>query len=296
VSQASLVPDSNAALRSCDAALAPSILSLAGARGRDVNTLVVRWQTAHDRAALDALVLQFMPLVRNLARRYGRSSAPMEDLVQVGSVGLVKAINRFDVARGLRLQSYAIPTILGELRRFFRDTGWGVHVPRGAQERALAIRAAEKEITNRTGRPPTAAELAEDMQLDIEDVIDGLQVLHAYEPRSLEAPGSDEREDAPTLGETLGGADPNYEAVEQMTVIGAALGRLNEREREILKMRFSEDLTQSEIGARVGVSQMQVSRTLRDSLEKLRTTIETPEPLRPDVQIAAAGAVGRVRL
>ncbi|MCW3031871.1 MAG: polymerase, sigma 28 subunit, Sig subfamily, partial [Solirubrobacterales bacterium] len=228
--------------------------------GASVEELVLRWQRDGDAAARETLVEQFLPLARKLARRYGRSSMPIEDLVQVASLGLIKAIDRFDVERGGTLSSFAIPTILGELRRHFRDTGWSVHVPRGAQERALRVRDASERLERDTGRPPTVNQLAEFLELDVEEVLDALQAFNGYEPTSLDTPRVPEEGAAGTLAEMFGAEDEGYELAEDLTVLGDALARLPEREREILRMRFAEELTQSQIASRTGISQMQVSR------------------------------------
>jgi RNA polymerase sigma-B factor len=235
-----------------------------------VEELVLRWQRDRDAAARETLVTQFLPLARKLARRYGRSSMPIEDLVQVASLGLIKAIDRFDLERGGSLPSFAIPTILGELRRHFRDTGWSVHVPRGAQERALRVRDASDRLERDSGHAPTVNQLAEFLELDVEEVLDALQAFNGYEPTSLDLPRVPEEGSAGTLAETFGAEDEGYELVEDLTVLGDALAQLPEREREILSMRFGEELTQSQIAARTGISQMQVSRLLRRSLEQLR--------------------------
>jgi RNA polymerase sigma-B factor len=177
--------------------------------------LFLRWQQAGDRAAREALVQRYMPLARNLARRYGRSSAPFEDLLQVASLGLLKALDRFDPERGHAFPSFAVPTILGEMRRYFRDSGWSVHVPRGVQERALKVRDAQEHIAGERGHAPTVRQLAEYLELDTEEIVDALQAIRSYETLSLDAPhaGAD-NDDATTYGEGLGGEDGHYELVE----------------------------------------------------------------------------------
>ncbi len=236
----------------------------------DVRGLFVRWQRDRDRAAREALVRQFMPLARGLARRYGRSSEPFEDLLQVASLGLLKALDRYDTDRG-PFPSFAVPTILGEMRRYFRDSGWAVHVPRGAQERALKVRDAQERLSNEHGRAPTVNQLAEYLEFDIEDVIDALQAVQAYDTLSLDAPRPRADGEVVAYGDTLGQDDERYELVELDATVSAVLGHIPARERAILRMRFVEDLTQTEIAERVGISQMQVSRLLRRSLEQLRT-------------------------
>ncbi len=237
--------------------------------------LFVRWQEQGDEAAREELMKQFMPLARSLARRYGgRSAEPVEDLLQVASVGLLKALDRYDPDRGYAFASFAVPTILGEMRRYFRDCCWAVHMPRGTQERALRVRDAQEHLTNERGRAPTVGQLAEYMELDIEDVIDALQALLSYETLSLDAPPPGAEDEAATCGETLGHEDERYELVELDAAVSAVLEHLAPRERLILRMRFIDDLTQTEIAERIGVSQMQVSRLLRRSLDELRTLTE----------------------
>lgn len=230
-----------------------------------------RCQRDGDPGAREALVRQFIPLARKLARRYAQSSEPYEDLVQVASLGLVKAIDRFDPERGASFPAFATPTILGELRRYFRDSTWSVHVARGAKERYLAVGAATERLTDLHGRAPTVPELAVYLEMSTEDVLDGLLARKAYEAQSLDAAASTTAEDgACTLGDTLGDEDENYTLIESRMVLEDALRTLPEREQEIIRLRFVEELTQSEIAGRVGVSQMQISRTLKRSLEQMR--------------------------
>jgi RNA polymerase sigma-B factor len=232
--------------------------------------LFQRWQQQEDHSAREELVQRFMPLARSLARRYGRSSEPFEDLLQVASLGLLKALDRFEPERGYSFQSFAVPTILGEMRRYFRDSGWSVHVPRGAQERALKVRDAQEHLSGELGRAPTVNHLAQYLELDTEDVIDALQATQAYETMSLDTPRPGADEDTLTYGETMGEEDGRYELIELDATVRMALKHIPERERTILRMRFIEDLTQTEIAARMAISQMQVSRLLRRSLEQLR--------------------------
>jgi RNA polymerase sigma-B factor len=230
-----------------------------------------RWQRYQDQAARDELIERFLPLARKLARRYTPSSEPYEDLVQVASLGLVKAVERFDADRGFAFTSFAVPTIVGELKRYFRDSGWALHVDRGAQERARKVTDAQRKLTTAVGRPPTVAELAQYLELSEEEVLDGLQTAEAYDAISLDAPlqGGDE-EGAVSRLESMGNDDGRLELVDDQATIFAAAKHLPQRERQILFLRFGEDLTQSEIADRVGVSQMQVSRLLRKSLQRLR--------------------------
>jgi RNA polymerase sigma-B factor len=237
---------------------------------QDLGVVFPRWQRDGDTLAREALVERFMPLARSLARRYDRSSEPFEDLVQVASLGLLKAIDRFDPARGHSFPSFAVPTILGEMRRYFRDCGWSVHVPRGDQERALRVRNAQETLANEHGHAPTVNQLAEYLELDTEQVLDALQAIQAYESLSLDAPRPGNDDDSMTYGDAIGDEDERYELVELDATVVAALEHIPARERAMLHMRFVEDMTQTEIAERVGLSQMQISRLLRRSLEQLR--------------------------
>jgi RNA polymerase sigma-B factor len=234
--------------------------------------LFERWQQHGDRAARELLVERFMPLARSLARRYMRSSEPFDDLLQVASLGLIKAIDRFDPSRGFRFPAFAVPTILGELRRHFRDTSWAVHVSRGAQERAMEVEEAGEELTSRQGRPPTVNEIAEYLELDVEQVLSAMQVTQAHSAVSLDAPrpGGGGEDDLDSQADHLGVEDERFALVEECAAVTDALKCLSPRERHILHLRFASAMTQSEIAAEVGVSQMQVSRLLRRSLERLR--------------------------
>jgi RNA polymerase sigma-B factor len=230
-----------------------------------------RWQNHGDAAAREQLLERFMPLARSLARRYQRSSEPFEDLLQVASVGLINAIDRFDASRGSRFASFAVPTILGEMRRYFRDSGWAVHVPRGAQERALKVRDAHEALVGEHGHSPTVSQLAQFLEIDTEHVLDALQAIQAYETVSLDAPHHTDDEDGVSYSEAIGAEDERFEFVELDTTVAGALKHISQRERKILQMRFFEELTQTEIAETIGVSQMQVSRILRQTIERLRT-------------------------
>ena len=225
---------------------------------------------AGDARAREALVRRFMPLARALARRYDHASEPFDDLLQVAHIGLLKALDRFDPALGFTFQSFAIPTILGEVRRYFRDAGWSVHVSRSSQERALRLRTAQQQLANRWGRAPTIAELAEYLELDTEDIVEALQVVQAYEATSLDAAQPGGADDPLQYADAMGRVDERYELVELDATLISVLSQIPARERSILHMRFVEDLTQTEIAERIGVSQMQVSRLLRQTLARLR--------------------------
>jgi RNA polymerase sigma-B factor len=252
------------------ASVVPATPKSGALRGAEEQQLFSRWHDQGDREAREALVSRFMPLARSLARRYDRSSEPFDDLLQVASLGLLKAIDRFDPSRGHTFPSFAVPTILGEMRRYFRDSGWSVHVPRGAQERALKVRDAQERLANERGRAPTANQIAQYLEVDIEEVIDALQAIRAYEALSLDAPRPGAEDDVMAYGDAMGEEDARFELVELDATITAVLEHIPPRERLIFRMRFVEDLTQTEIAARVGISQMQVSRLLRRSLDQLR--------------------------
>ena len=225
-----------------------------------------------DDEARRELIEQHMPLVRALARRYAGRGEPLEDLVQVGSIGLIKAIDRFDVNRGVELTTYAIPTIVGELRRHFRDKSWALHVPRRLKELNLKLSRLMEELTAQLGRSPTVAELAEAAGVEEEEVIDALESSHAYTSRSLSAL-SDEESDLDPL-QWLGADEPAYETAEDRHLLATGLAALDDRERRIVHLRFYEGLTQSQIAREVGISQMHVSRLLRRALEKMREELE----------------------
>jgi RNA polymerase sigma-B factor len=229
-----------------------------------------RWRRFADRRARDELIERFLPLARKLARRYIPSSEPYEDLVPVASLGLVKAVERFDPDRGFAFTSFAVPTIVGELKRYFRDVGWALHVDRGAQERARKVLDAQQKISARTGRPPTVGELAQYLEVSDEEVLNGLQTAEAYDAMSLDAPVQNDADGATSRLESIGNEDTRLELVDEQATIFAAAKHLPHRERQILFLRFNEDLTQTEIADYVGVSQMQVSRLLRKSLHRLR--------------------------
>jgi len=217
----------------------------------------------------EALVERFLPLARSIARRYARGSEPLDDLVQVASVGLLKALDRYSPDRGVAFSSYAVPTIAGELRRYFRDRTWSVRPPRGLQERALAVEKSTAELTNRLGRSPTVRQIGQALELEDEEVLEAMQALRAGHATSLSSPRGSEDEGDQTLGDTLGSEEEGYALAEHRVVYEQLADTLTPRERLVVELRFGEDLTQEEIGKRVGVSQMQVSRVLRQALAKL---------------------------
>jgi RNA polymerase sigma-B factor len=239
--------------------------------------LFARWQQDGDRRAREELTQRFLPLARKLARRYSGAHEPFDDLLQVASLGLVKAIDRFDVSRGTAFSSFAVPTILGELKRYFRDLGWSVHVPRGAQELALKVEDARQKLMTKTGRPPSVQDLAQYLELSLEDVLEALETSGAHHTASLDSPRDDGEEETGTLADAFGAIDERFELVDARVTIAAAAQHLGARERHVLVLRFVEDLTQSQIASMIGVSQMQVSRILRRALEQLRELAQAGE-------------------
>src|SRR5437588_8758756 len=211
------------------------------------NELFIRWHEHGDTRAREELVERFLPLARNLARRYAGAREPFDDLLQVASLGLVKAIDRFDVERGAAFSSFAVPTILGELKRYFRDLGWSVHVPRGAQEQALKVQEAHERLTTKTGRPPTVHQLAEYVELSVEDVLDALETAAAHHSASLDAPREDRNDESGSLVDVFGEEDHRYELVNETVTISVAARQLSARERRVLALRFVSDLTQAQI-------------------------------------------------
>lgn len=215
----------------------------------------------------EQLVRRFMPLARSLAMRYRRGAESLDDLTQVAALGLVKAVDGYDPARGSPFPAYAVPTILGELRRHFRDHVWNVRLPRGLQEMAMKVDDATASLTEELGRVPTAAEISESLDVSVEDVLEAIEAAHARRTVSLDAPRRDQDHD-PTPGvEMLPAHEPGFDRIEANLASDAA--GLDEREWEVLRLRFVEQLTQREIGHRLGVSQMQISRISRNALWKL---------------------------
>ena len=226
--------------------------------------------SAH-RQARDELVTLHLPLVHYLARRFRDRGEPLEDLVQVGTIGLIKAVDRFEPERGLELSTYATPTIVGEIKRHFRDKGWAIRVPRRLQELRISLGRATAELSQKSGRAPTVAELAQHLGISEDDVIEGLEGAQAYSAQSLDAQlGGDGDDDGPHLADRLGGEDPDLEGVEWRESLKPLLAALPSRERRILALRFFHGMTQSQIAEEVGLSQMHVSRLLAKSLTTLR--------------------------
>lgn len=240
---------------------------------RDEESLLETYHSEQDLGARDELVQRYLPLVRSLAKRYSYTSEPLDDLCQVGAMALCKAIDRYRPGCGASFKAYAVPTIVGELRRHFRDTGWALHIPRSLQERARTVGTALNALSTQLGRSPTIAEIAEFSDITPEEAIEGLEVRMAYDAASLDASMREDDEDIGWL-ERLGSDDGGFEMVEHQVVLEHTMRALPERERMLLHLRFSEDLSQSDIAKRVGVSQMHVSRLLRRAVARLQAVAE----------------------
>ncbi|MDQ3609073.1 MAG: SigB/SigF/SigG family RNA polymerase sigma factor [Actinomycetota bacterium] len=241
----------------------------------DESALFERWQRGREPAARAALVERYLPLARRLARRYAQGDEPLDDLVQVASLGLVKAVDRFDTARPVAFSSFAVPTILGELKRHFRDRTWSVRVPRDLQELALRADRTAEDLARHLGRRPTVPELSQAAGASEEQVVEALEAAGAYRAASLEAPRRGGEDDDDTVGAALGHDEDGYALAEHRAVLERLLATLDERERMVLRLRFEQDLTQAEIGEAIGVSQMQVSRILRRCVGRMSAAAAT---------------------
>jgi RNA polymerase sigma-B factor len=263
----------------CAVALAPPRLSQTthpegGDRGvaRQLEReLLVRYHEFGDIAAREELVERFLPLARDLALRYTYTDEPFDDLLQVASLGLIKAIDRFEPGRGTKFTSYAAPTILGELKRHFRDKGWSLHVPRDLQERSLAVSHATEVLSKELGRSPKVREVAEHLGCSAEQVLEAQEAAASYEATSLDAPAARDDDESASLVDLLGSDDSAYELVEERQAIARVWKELPDVERSVLELRFMHDLNQREIGEQIGYSQMHVSRLLRRALTRLET-------------------------
>ncbi|MEV6396824.1 RNA polymerase sigma factor SigF [Streptomyces sp. NPDC051907] len=224
--------------------------------------------------ARNTLIEMNLSLVHFAARRFrNRGSGEMEDIVQVGTIGLIKAIDRFDLSREVEFTSFAIPYIVGEIKRFFRDSTWAVHVPRRLQELRVDIAKAKEQLAGRLDREPTVKELAEHLDLSEDEIIEGMVASNGYTAGSLDLPGDDDGPATATrsYADVLGSEDPTMELVEDLHTLVPLLGQLDDRDRRIIEMRFGQEMTQSQIGAELGISQMHVSRLLTRTLTQLRT-------------------------
>jgi RNA polymerase sigma-B factor len=239
--------------------------------------LLRRYHEQGDLAARERLIEQYMSLVRSLARRYSYRGEQLEDLVQIGAIGLIKAIDRFDLSRGVELTTYATPNIIGEIKRHFRDKGWDVRVPRRLQELRLEISKVSGDLAQDLGRSPTVADLAHRLEVSEEEVREALESGRAYSSLSLSTGGTQEDGEELDPLESIGSDEHQYEVSEDSAVLAPGFRVLDERERKILHLRFFEGLTQSQIAQQIGISQMHVSRLIRRSLEKIRNEIAAEE-------------------
>ncbi len=232
--------------------------------------LFVRMHSGEDARARELLIDRYLPLARRLARRYQHTDEPIEDLIQVASIGLLKAVDRFDCTREVMFSSYAVPTILGELKRHFRDRTWSVRVPRDLQELALRVDQTVTRLSLGYRRSPSVGDVARAVETSEEQVLEALEAMGAYRASSLDVPRSSREDESESVAETIGSTDQGYDRAEERATLEPLMAGITERERTVLRLRFSDDLTQAEIGERIGVSQMQVSRLIRQALSRLR--------------------------
>jgi RNA polymerase sigma-B factor len=256
--------------------------SLDQVAGLDTEELFRRQRDDPHPVVLEELVRRFEPLARSVARRYHSRGEPLEDLTQVANVGLLKAIARFDPDRGFAFTSYATPTMLGELKRYFRDSGWAVHVPRGVKERAVELASATDELSSRLGRSPSLPELAEALGTSEEQTLEAIEAYHARHAAPLDQGSDDEESGSLSPAQLLGAEDERLERAEYLSVIARGVESLSDSDRMILYLRFGRDLTQSEIARQIGTSQMQVSRLLRAAIEKIRRVSGDIDPMAQD--------------
>src|SRR5438477_3230128 len=240
--------------------------------------LLRRYHEHGDLAAREQLIEQYMSLVRSLARRYAYRGEQLDDLVQIGAIGLIKAIDRFDVNRGVELTTYATPNIIGEIKRHFRDRSWAVRVPRGLQELNVQVSKLIEQLTVELSRSPTIPELAKAAGVEEEAVLEALESGRAHSSLSLSTGGGDGEDDLDPM-ESIGTEEHQFEVSEDRAVLAPGFRVLDERERKILQLRFFKGLTQSQIAQQVGISQMHVSRLIRRSLEKIRDEIAAEEEI-----------------
>ncbi len=243
-------------------------------RPRKEESAEERFGRRDDPSVRQELIEHYLPLAQNLARRYQRSGQPLEDLVQIASIGLIKAVDGFDASRGASFESYAVPTILGELKRYHRDRGWSVRMPRRLQEHSLLLKDAVPRLSQELGRSPTIAEIAGQTDQSGEEVLEALDAQDAYASLSLDAP-MDNAGESSTLADRVATPGDDLETVEEWAEFEPHLRRLPERERRIIVLRFFRDWTQSEIAEELGISQMHVSRLLSQTLRSLRDAVQT---------------------
>jgi RNA polymerase sigma-B factor len=241
---------------------------------RDPDAAFVRLQTHPEPALRDGLIERYLPLARSIANRYRHTPQSFEDVLAVANLALVKAVDGFDPSRGLAFSSYAVPTMIGEIKRHFRDTAWALHVPRALKEKVLLVERCERELSTGLGRAPTVDDLAQASGLSSESVLDALEARSAHDAESID-PGGDDDETGGRAA-TIGVVDERLEQVDVRQTLSSAMAVLGERDQRIIRLRFVDGLTQTQIAEQVGVSQMQVSRLLRDALRDLRAIVEEP--------------------
>jgi RNA polymerase sigma-B factor len=239
-------------------------------RYQEDRALFARYLDQRDPMDREMLIERFLPLARQLARRYERPDEPFDDLFQVACLGLVNAIERFDLDRGVAFSSYAVPTIVGEIKRYFRDRTWSVRVPRDLQDLALKVARTVTDLTVRLHREPTVAEIAEKVGVSEEDVLEALEAHGAHRATSLDEPHRSDDDSTDTIGDVIGIEEHGFACAEDRATIDMLMRAITPREREVLRLRFEEDLTQAEIGEQIGISQMQVSRIIRQALARVR--------------------------
>ena len=239
--------------------------------------LLVRYHKYGDRGARERVIQEQLPLAEFLARKFAGRGEPVDDLVQVASVGLIKAVDRFDLDRQIEFSTYATPNILGEIKRYFRDKGWAMRVPRGLQELRQSAKEAIRDETVKTGRSPSLQELAQTLDADVEGVAEALTLGRAYNTASLNAPVSHDEPNGDTIMDLQADDNVPIEGLEEKILLQEAIGGLKDQQQQILKLRFNEGKTQTEIADHIGVSQMHVSRLLRRALEDLRGELEEME-------------------
>jgi RNA polymerase sigma-B factor len=243
----------------------------------DTQALLSRWREDRDRAAREELVARFLPLARKLAGRYLGSCEPLDDLVQVATLGLLGAIDRFNPARGVPFHAFAVPSIIGELKHYYRSTGWAMHVSPDAQELALRVNRVSREITARSGRPARVAELAEQLEITTEDVLTGIATATAHYSLSLDAAAAAHADDEHgAVADSIGAEDRNYADLETALSVSAAVVTLPERQRQALTLRLDRAMTETEIARRLNCSQMQVSRLLHRAAAGLQELLDPP--------------------
>jgi RNA polymerase sigma-B factor len=236
--------------------------------------LFLAYQRTRDPRARDALVERYLPLARSLARRYRRGSEPLEDLEQVASLALVKAVDGFDPTRDTAFSSYAVPSIAGAIKRHFRDFGWSLRMPRDLQELALRVERVSEELSGPTGTAPTAAEIAQHADVGIEDVLEAREAYRSLQAISLDEPRRSEGEDREALVHTLAAKETEIRTAEDRVMLDSLLATLDPRSEQIVRLYYQHDLTQTEIGRQLGYSQMHVSRLLRQAITRLATTAD----------------------